>query len=164
MKKKIGLLVIVCIVCIISFKCTNKKKHDINNDSYSKTQYQCKTFIDFEYIFDNESLNHPFHIRENHVTNEIIILDKGNCCLYFFTHQGKFIKRVGRYGQGPGEFTYPNCLNIDKNGDIYVYDFGNDRLSILSKEGKYVDGFRFIGTSYTNFTVYDDSEIDVIFR
>lgn len=148
---------IIGLFSLIQIGCNEKRSS--YQIQYTQLQYQSKTFIDFEYIFENESLNQPLMIRENPVTKEIIIMDRGNLCLYCFSPEGKFIRIIGRYGQGPGEFKNLQDMDIDKNGDIYTYDMSNNRVSIFSKEGKFVDSFRFVGSGMTFFTVSEDREI-----
>jgi DNA-binding beta-propeller fold protein YncE len=44
----------------------------------------------------------------------------------------------GGTGSGPGQFSYPEGIAIDRRGRVYVTDFGNQRIEIFSREGKYV--------------------------
>jgi hypothetical protein len=37
----------------------------------------------------------------------------------------------GKQGKGEGEFERPTDVAIDKNGNIYVVDWGNDRVQKL---------------------------------
>lgn len=53
-----------------------------------------------------------------------------------FDADGKFIKVIGREGQGPGEFNRPLFLATSKDG-IIVYDLGNRRLCALTSEGEH---------------------------
>ena len=117
---------------------------DSSDVKISIPEIMCKseTFISDDYIFDNEGLNKPTIIREVPNTKELIVLDTGNTCFYVFSPEGKFIRKISRIGQGPGEMLKPLYFNIDEYGDIYVYEFGNRRLSIFSKEGKFYNSFR----------------------
>ncbi|MFC1555590.1 6-bladed beta-propeller [candidate division KSB1 bacterium] len=131
-------------------------KEDVQNVLFD---YSIKDFITFDKEFNDESLNKPLFIRTNPVTNEIIILDRGNQCLYCFNTAGEFIRKIGRNGQGPGEFKSPSVLDIDENGNIYVYDFGNHRLTYFEKHGEYLGDFRYRGTGYTSFSVAPNGNI-----
>jgi len=42
----------------------------------------------------------------------------------------------GRQGQGPGEFYFPGWLAVDEKGFLYVSDSNNQRLEVLTPEGK----------------------------
>ena len=109
--------------------------------TYPEITYDGKVLISQDYIFNNEGLNKPVMVRMNPF-NEIVVLDVGNVCFYVFSSEGKFIRIIGRAGQGPGEILKPYFFDIDLNGDIYVYESGNRRITIFSREGKYVNSFR----------------------
>jgi DNA-binding beta-propeller fold protein YncE len=132
--------------------------------SYSQTkkeiiEYRGEVFISYDYTFIGESLFKPSAIRVNPITNEIIILDEGNTCIYFFSNTGKFIKKIGRKGQGPGEFLGIKTMDIDKDGNIYVLDYRNSRMSIFDKIGHLKDTFRILGDEFTYLTITDDNTI-----
>jgi len=110
-------------------------------EKYELVDYYPEIFISQDYIFNNEGLNMPWHIKEN-PDGEIVILDAGNVVFYVFSPEGKFLRMFSRVGQGPGEILEPRYFDIDYEGDIYVYDYGNQRLTILNKEGKYLNSFR----------------------
>jgi hypothetical protein len=59
--------------------------------------------------------------------------------VYVFDRDGKFVKELGRKGQGPGEYANPVSLEISRDGDIWVADFGNNRISIYSKDLDFKD-------------------------
>ena len=43
---------------------------------------------------------------------------------------GKFLGKFGKRGSGDAEFNWPRGVVVDKNGDLYVCDFGNDRIVV----------------------------------
>ena len=69
--------------------------------------------------------------------NIIYILDNKDFCIKKFSPEGKFIKKIGRQGQGPVEFQYPYFLDIDGDENLYVFEFST--IQTLSKEGKFVN-------------------------
>jgi len=54
--------------------------------------------------------------------------------VYVFGPDGQFIQELGRKGQGPGEYANPVSVEISTEGDIWVADYGNNRISIYSKD------------------------------
>jgi hypothetical protein len=54
--------------------------------------------------------------------------------VYVFGPDGQFIRELGRKGQGPGEYANPVSVEISTEGDIWVADYGNNRISIYSKD------------------------------
>jgi len=122
--------------------------------------YYGEPFIPYEYIFlNNEGLNVPLGVHYNSVTDEIIVLDQGNYCLYIFSYDGKFKKKIGRPGQGPGEFIGLKLLTTDPKGNIYVY--GNKRIDSFSKEGNFIKSVKIniLNRNYFRFSVSEDGEI-----
>jgi len=70
----------------------------------------------------------------------IYVLDSGNHRLQVFDKDGKYLRTIGKRGQGPGEFNTPTCLRLDdKTGNIYVVDNMLRKIIIFDKEGKYID-------------------------
>ena len=47
----------------------------------------------------------------------------------------------GKSGSEPGQLNRPTGVAVDKDGDIYVADWGNDRVQLFDDEGKYVEKF-----------------------
>ncbi|XP_065180909.1 probable serine/threonine-protein kinase DDB_G0284251 isoform X2 [Sycon ciliatum] len=56
----------------------------------------------------------------------------------FTTLDGTFIRDIGRYGSGNGEFNTPTDVAVDDVGDLAVVDRNNRRLMILHQDGRYV--------------------------
>jgi len=46
------------------------------------------------------------------------------------------ILSFGEYGNRPGEFNYPVCLTLDKDNNLYVTDWENDRIQKFSSDGR----------------------------
>ena len=58
------------------------------------------------------------------------------------SYNGKFISKIGKYGNGELEFNCPNGLTIDEsNGNIYVSDCDNNRIQILSQDFRFISQF-----------------------
>ncbi|MFC1554710.1 6-bladed beta-propeller [candidate division KSB1 bacterium] len=126
-------LVVVLLLCIVPFAAFAQE--------YPTIVYKHQTIVDDDYIFNNEGLNLPEMVRVNHATNELVVMDIGNHCLYFFTKEGEFLRKSGRIGQGPAEYLALEYLAIGPDGRIYIQDWKNQRISILSKDGSFMDSF-----------------------
>lgn len=46
------------------------------------------------------------------------------------------IRTFGEYGNRPGEFNYPVCLTLDKDNNLYVSDWENDRIQKFNSDGR----------------------------
>lgn len=70
-----------------------------------------------------------------------------------FDREGRELLRIGRYGQGPGEFVYPTDVAFGPEGRIYVSEYGgNDRVQAFAADGTYLFGFGRSGTGEREFS------------
>lgn len=67
----------------------------------------------------------------------IYLCDFQACNIKKFSADGKFLKIIGRKGQGPGEFSMPSRIAV--TGDrLFIYDMGNRHLCALTTDGEYI--------------------------
>jgi DNA-binding beta-propeller fold protein YncE len=55
-----------------------------------------------------------------------------------FSKDGKFIKRWGGHGSGPGQLEMPHSLTFDTKGRLFVADRMNNRVEIFDQDGKFI--------------------------
>ena len=67
--------------------------------------------------------------------------------LQFSKKDYKLVRRTGTYGGGEGQLNNPRALCIDYNGDVYVADCDNHRVSVFSKELNFL---KHLGTQQLN--------------
>ena len=48
------------------------------------------------------------------------------------------MESFGSNGSNPGQFNLPWGIEISRTGEIYVADWGNDRIQRFSSEGEYI--------------------------
>jgi hypothetical protein len=65
--------------------------------------------------------------------------------LFVFDMNGKFLFKIARMGQGPGEYTSFRDFDIQANGDIYMFDHFGRKFLVFNSDGKYL---REIGMDY----------------
>lgn len=78
--------------------------------------------------------------------NNIYIADSGFNQVHKFDPEGNYLLSYGKKGQGPGEFManpLSERLRISTGNDqrIYVYETGNNRISVYESEFKFIKGF-----------------------
>ena len=59
-----------------------------------------------------------------------------------FDKNGDWVKQWGTKGNGPGQFSTPHSIAIDKNDNIYVGDRGNQRVQVFDTDGKFLRQFK----------------------
>lgn len=63
------------------------------------------------------------------------ILDGSNNNIIKLNQDGEYIGTIGRLGQGPGDFNRPYSMDIDSSDLLYINDFANRRIQIISTKG-----------------------------
>ncbi|KAI6661340.1 Cell surface protein [Oopsacas minuta] len=63
-----------------------------------------------------------------------VLISQDNHCIMNYQLDGKFVSKIGKLGNGELEFNYPWGITIDEsNGDVYICDYSNNRIQILSE-------------------------------
>jgi hypothetical protein len=68
----------------------------------------------------------------------IYILDRKDKKVKIFDSAGKFVKKFGEEGQGPGEMYLPVSIQVTHNNEMVIGDAGNQRLAFFSLEGEFL--------------------------
>lgn len=58
-----------------------------------------------------------------------------------FDTTGEFLTRIGREGEGPGEFAWPGAMLIDPDGRLYIHDGDNSRITVVDSALDVVDTY-----------------------
>ena len=91
---------------------------------------------------DNEGEGKMCHPSGVAICGDRILITQENHCILNYQLNGKFISRIGRVGNGELEFNAPFGLTIDEsNRDIYICDYNNNRIQILSSEFSFKSQF-----------------------
>ena len=65
-----------------------------------------------------------------------------NHCILMYELDGKFVFRIGSRGSGELQFDFPRGLSTDEsNNDIYICDYNNHRIQIISENLQYKSQF-----------------------
>ena len=59
------------------------------------------------------------------------VTESHNHRISVFTCEGEFLTSFGSKGSGPGRFTDPCGIAVDKNGVVYVSDISNNHLQLF---------------------------------
>ena len=90
---------------------------------------------DYLFMF-SEKMNYPIGICV--FQNTVFVTQYIGNCMNMYELEGKLIKSVGSYGNGKAQFYYPHGIDVsDINHNIYVCDYYNNRVQILTEELKY---------------------------
>lgn len=75
----------------------------------------------------------------------IVVADKELLEIRIYGKDGKFQKRIGRRGQGPGEFSHIGGMWLTSRGMIAIWDARNRRITIYSSRGDRESMHRVLG-------------------
>ena len=139
------LVFIVSIVSILSIvlftiSCKSKSKNLYEFDPVSLTE----NAINLSEIADNVTyipLDKTFPlglIYKYEFVNNSIYLSAKDIGILVYNRDGKFLRRIGKIGRGPGEYIYPVFFTVDdKTETTYVLDNGGI-IKIYSKTGRFL--------------------------
>ena len=92
-----------------------------------------------EYIdrFCEGQVNCPYGIAISE-DNNVFVSDRGSDCLYkFILPKFQLVTKVGKYGTGVNEFSYPCYLTVTTDRSVLVADYGNHRIVVMNTDLKH---------------------------
>jgi hypothetical protein len=69
--------------------------------------------------------------------DHVFVLDKKAGNVKVFDQYGKFLKTIGRKGDGPGEFKAPDRCVLAPNNDLYIHDTENWKMHVFDANGTF---------------------------
>lgn len=92
--------------------------------------------------------NGNFFINDLNTTQSILV----------FNHNGDFLYKINKPGNGPGEYTTPGSFDVDEFGNVYIMGLGSRKLIKYSNNGARFEEF---GIDYmvTEFMVLGKDKI-----
>jgi hypothetical protein len=77
------------------------------------------------------------------VNNLIYILDRdGGKGVFIFDGNGKFVRKIGRIGGGPGEYVSIDDFTIDKNNSTIYLLTNRENILLYNIDGEYIRSFK----------------------
>lgn len=149
-------LIAFFLFIFISIYSCEKKTNETTNEVKSKNNrmqphsisiQKLKTASRFNDIFERrreiqletEKGNVIGSIKQFINYNEMLyILDDISRGVYIFAESGKFIKQLGKIGQGPGEYNSPSYIGLDQDQNIIVLNHRPVKLIYYKNNGEYL--------------------------
>jgi hypothetical protein len=69
--------------------------------------------------------------------DNLYVLDRGNQRVLVFDRSGRFVRQLGKKGDGPGEFQLPRSMAVMSDGSIGVLDVIHRNISIFAADGTF---------------------------
>ena len=73
--------------------------------------------------------------------NQVYVCDHYNHRIQVFDLDLNFIRSIGSYGKGRGEFNAPYDVKFDSAGNMYIADFNNRRVQVMDTSGLFIRAF-----------------------
>lgn len=90
----------------------------------------------------------------------VYVADMQTSHIQVFDSTGRHVRTIGRRGAGPGEFETPYSLGW--LGDtLVVLDFRNARIGLFSRDGQWIDAWRWQPLSGNNVRLLNGSRLDL---
>ncbi|KAI6660760.1 PEP-CTERM domain protein [Oopsacas minuta] len=111
---------------------------DCSNDCVKVFDSTAKYIFKFCDNFRQGKMSFP---RSLVICRSRVLISYTNCILNY-TLDGKFISGIGQQGKGELEFNCPKGIAINEsNDDIYICDYANNRIQILSQDFQFKSQF-----------------------
>ena len=76
------------------------------------------------------------------ICQNTVLVSQNSSCILVYQLDGKLVSRIGSYGNGELQFNSPCGLSTDEyNNDIYICDYTNHRIQIISENFRYKSQF-----------------------
>jgi len=151
MYKILIIVVFAIILCGIIIVCNSMPEVAQDTQLIMKS-----TFPDMESELEGEFLVNPSDVIFHN--SQYIVADGMDARVKIFTDMGRFVREIGRSGQGPGEMiaVFDIALNKDNN-IIYTTDASSGRINSYTIDGEYISTIR--GFSSFNQIEYNSGRI-----
>ncbi len=161
MKKRINNLIVyyisIMIILFLFIGCFNKKngnqsisseniKIDIDSIDKNDTVYFTDIFSDYK-IIPLETKKECLVGQINSIRfcdDKIVVLDSRiGKAVFVFDRNGKFIRKIGKIGKGPGEYVSPGSIATDEDKkEVAIYDEMLNRIQLFSLDGKFINSIK----------------------
>lgn len=125
-------VIILIFFCAVWFPACASNP-DVDNGNHVPFKLNSNAFTRWDEIFaDDVLINFTFIDPDLEIykiggmlispSGDYFILDPKMRKVIQFDESGKFVRYIGRYGEGPGEYSLAACPYMDKHNNFYIYD------------------------------------------
>ncbi len=159
---------------ILLISCSNETENPNGSSDYFSLipQSLVNCFQQARYmedIFEADTLTlttsqavNPLMVRSIHFSkNGNIYLGSLSSYVLQFDRTGQMIRKIGRNGQGPGEYTWASFVTTNSREELIVGDFAQHKITIQEENGMFLSSFRVYSLFFGLFiSAQDDIILD----
>jgi hypothetical protein len=149
--KRLYIIYLICIQSIVFFGCSQSDFSIENSIAINRDTLDYKTIALSGILNDMEII--PLETNSKCLiagisklivfNNNFFILDASSNAVFAFSSTGKFIRRYGAIGNGPGEFQTPTSICINElDNTLLIYDMRARSILIYSITGAYIKSIK----------------------
>ena len=71
-------------------------------------------------------------------------MDRDN--VQVFSPEGTYLRTISEHGTGPGQLLEPRYITTDIDGNVWVADYGNNRVQAFTTEGELIKAWGDFGS------------------
>ena len=83
----------------------------------------------------------PGGIGYNKTNGKLYVCDQNNHRIQVLNTDLSIHRSLGKYGEGDGEFDVPVGVCFDTAGNVYIAEYGNNRVQVFTTEGEFLQKF-----------------------
>lgn len=140
---------LILFVCLLVLANCASEKHSIESPLSTAEIKKLQAAKEVEDIFeieseiqlstDTESAIALITDMEVDAKRNYIIADGWQArAVYVFSPEGRFIKKLGKKGQGPGEYQTPVSVDISRNNAVWIADYMGNRINVYDENFKFI--------------------------
>ncbi|MDB4285659.1 6-bladed beta-propeller, partial [bacterium] len=108
-------------------------------------------------------INYPNGITVDGAGNVYVTQNRNNNrhgSVQVFDSNGNFLRKLGSLGAGDGQLYFPHGIAVDGAGNVYVSEWGNNRIQVFDSNGTFLAKWGSYGAGDGQFKDPMDIEID----
>ena len=161
--KKITFFSILLLLCIQSCKKESQRVSlenipiIIDMDSVKKTSSLSISYVKYIPLETSDECLIGFDYKTLIKNNKIFVADFHTAMsLFVFDINGKFLFKIAKRGQGPGEYISFFDFDIQENGDIYIFDQHSKKILIFNSAGEHLRDINMVFILHGGFCLVSD--------
>jgi hypothetical protein len=96
---------------------------------------------------DGEFQN-PTDIAIDGSDGSVFVADGNIHSVRVYAEDGDFLRSIGSFGDGEGQFDFPSAVHVSEAGEVYVGDQNNDRVHVFDRNGQFLRCFGSSGSFF----------------